>query len=109
MNAFATEAEIEFDFNDFAASPEKLVQKYSSNHHKGFLNINVMRDNKKKAIAKMIHNMEEVIKSEVIKEDFKMERFKSNIRKPEGKLTMKDLSKLNSVYKGAYKDETLLE
>ena len=68
-----------------------------------------MRDKKKAAIANMIHGMEEAIKSEVIKEDFKMERFKSKIRKPEGKLSMKDLSKLKSVYKGAYKDETLLE
>ena len=68
-----------------------------------------MRNNKKAAIAKMVHGMEEKMKAEYIKEDFKMERFKSKIRKPDGKLTMKDLSKLNSVYKGAYKDETLLE
>ena len=82
MNAFATEAEIEFDFNDFDASPAKLVQKYSTNEHANFLNINVMRDKKKAAKAKMIHAMEETMKAAIIKEDFKLERFKSKVRKP---------------------------
>ena len=66
MNAFATEAEIEFDFNNFDASPAKLVQKYSTNEHSNFLNINVMRDKKKAKIANMIKGMEETMKAAFI-------------------------------------------
>ena len=55
----------------------------------------------------MIKALEEKLHSEYLKEDFKMERFKSKVRKPEGKLNMMELKKLNSVYRGAYTHEIL--
>lgn len=50
--------------------------------HKGFLDIVVEKNKKKARIAKLLHVMEEKMKDEYHKEDFKMERFKSKIAKP---------------------------
>ena len=113
MDAFAAEAateeEIQFDLNDFDANPEKLRSKLSTNQHKNFLNINVVRDKHKARVANMMKALEERLHGGFLKEDFKMERFKSKIHKPDGKLSMMDLKKLNSVYRGAYTTNLVLE
>jgi hypothetical protein len=57
----------------------------------------------------MMKALEDRLHSGFLKEDFKMERFKSKIKKPEGKLSMLDLKKLNSVYRGAYTTNLVLE
>jgi len=56
-----TDAEVDFDLNQDDVNPAELVKKYSTNHHKHYLNVNVVRNKHKANIAHMIQGIEERI------------------------------------------------
>ena len=64
--------------------------------------MNVKINEAKARKANMIRAMENKLQETYIAQEFKLNKFKSKIRKPDGKLTIGDLHKLNSVYRGAY-------
>ena len=93
--------ETQYDFNS-EADIEKLIKKYSRNYHKNLLDIGVKYDLKKLKVAKMLHAVEQKLYSDVTDYTMRLKKFKSHIKKDEGKLNMMDLSKLNSIYKKNY-------
>ena len=81
---------------------EKLIKKYSRNYHKNLFDLNVKYDLKKLKVARMLHAVEQKLYSDVTDYSMRLKKFYSSIKKEDGKLTIQDLHKLNSVYKKNY-------
>ena len=71
--------------------------------------MNIKIDLQKAVKARMIHAIEERINKEYLEYDFNLKRFKSKIRKPDGKLSWQDIGKLNTVYKKEYVKQIMSE
>ena len=99
VDAATTDAEALYDFSQQNVSIKDLVKKYSKNYHKGFLDMNIKINLHKARRAKMIQGLEERLNKEYLAYNFNLTRFKSKIRKPDGKLSWADIGKLNTVYK----------
>ena len=80
------------------ASPLKLVKNYSKGYHKNYLDMNIKYDKKNVHVAKMINGVSEKIQRDYLD----LKNFKDGIIPEEGKLTMKELQKLNTVYNKEY-------
>ena len=93
--------ETQYDFNS-EADVEKLIKKYSRNYHKNLFDLNVKYDLQKLKVARMLHAVEQKLYADVTDYTLRLKKFKSSIKKEDGKLTLLDLNKLNSVFKKNY-------
>ena len=53
-------------------------------------------------MAKLLHHMENKLHKDYLDYGHNLNRFKSKIKKPNGKLDYKDIKNLNTVYKKEY-------
>jgi len=100
---------VEYDFNSSSIKMETLIKKYSKNYHKNLLDLRMLNDIKKMKIARMLKAVEDKLHQDVVDYTNRLTKFKSNIKTDEGKLSLSDLKKLNSVYKRNYADQILKE
>lgn len=66
------------------------------------MDLNIEINRKKAKRAAMIGALEEKLNKEYVNYDLHLVKFKSKIRKPDGKLTVGDMKKLDSVKRKVY-------
>ena len=66
-------------------------------------------DIKKLRVARMLHAVENKLHNDVNEYALRLKKFKSKIKTDEGKLSIGDLRKLNSVYRKNYAEQIMKE